>query len=166
MALTVEDGSLVSGADSYIALADARTYCTARGVSLSDDDTTAEVQLRQAFDYLELKRADYKGTKVDSAQLTQWPRTGVLIDGVEVDSVTIPTELKYAQVQYAVAVNSGLSLLPSADGTKFVKREKVGQLETEYSEAVAVSGIPIVRIAEKLLEPLLNRVGMLTVERA
>lgn len=166
MALTVEDGSLVSGADSYISLEDARTYCTARGLSLSDEDATAEIQLRRAFDYLEMKRASYKGSKVDSAQLTQWPRTGVIIEGVEVDSATIPTELKNAQIQYAVAINSGLDLLPSSAGTPFVVREKVGALETEYSNSLATSGIPIVRIAEQLLEPLLTSVGTLSTERA
>lgn len=166
MTLTVEDGSLVSGADSYISLADARSYCANRGIALSDDDSAAEIQLRRAFDYLELKRAYYKGTKVDPAQLTQWPRTGVVIEGAEIDTVTIPVELKYAQVQYAVAINSGLDLLPTASGDRFVTREKIGQIETEYSSSLATSGIPIVRIADQLLEPLLNTVGMLSVERA
>lgn len=166
MALTVEDGTLVDGADSYISLADAITYCTGRGVAISDDATTAEIQLRRAFDYLESLRSRYKGTKVDSAQLTQWPRAYVYIDGTEFSSALIPTELKYAQVQYAVAINSGLDLVPSADGAAFVKREKIGPLDTEYSESVATSGIPIIRIAESLLAPLLTDVGMLTVERA
>lgn len=42
MAIIVEDGTGVTGANSYISLADARTYATNRGFELSADDTIAE----------------------------------------------------------------------------------------------------------------------------
>lgn len=166
MTLNVEDGSLVTNADSYISLEAARTYAASRGVSLSSGDATAETQLRKAFDFVESYRDRFKGSKVSSSQMTQWPRVGVYIDNEYIDSVTIPNELKYAQVQIAAAIESGLDVNPTSDGTSFVKREKVGPIETEYSEAVATSGVPIVRRAEALLAPLLKSAGLLMTERA
>jgi hypothetical protein len=53
MALTVEDGSIVSGADSYISLVDARAILTSLGQNLNLDDTVAEQELRAACDYIE-----------------------------------------------------------------------------------------------------------------
>lgn len=154
MALVVEDGTGVSGADSYISLADARTYATSRGISISADDTTAEQQLRQGFDYLEAKRSQYQGAKTDSAQPAQWPRDGVYVDGVELATNLIPTELQYAQVQLAAAVDGGSDLNP-VGGSSFVTEEVVGPITTKYSEKVNTTGIPIVRAAETLLAPFL-----------
>lgn len=169
MALTVETGAGVAGADSYISLADARIYATSRGIALSVTDATAEVQLRNAFDYLETL-TDYKGQRVASDQATQWPRSGVFLfpgaDEVAIDE--IPLSLKYAQVQLAAAVNSGLDLQPTANGDPFIVRDKVGPIETQYSFTVSTSGVPIVRAASSLLSPLLNGGGsfLLSTERA
>ena len=44
--LIVEDGTVVAGANTYLSLVDARSMAVVEGVSLSDDDTTAEAQLR------------------------------------------------------------------------------------------------------------------------
>lgn len=164
--LVVEDGSLVDGADSYISLADARTYATKRGISVAADDTAADIQLRKAFDYLEAIGADYKGTKSDPAQLTQWPRKDVWVDDAELSYAVIPTVLKYAQVQLAAAIQGGINLTPTSDGSAFIVREKIGPIDTEFSEAINTSGVPIVRIADSLLAPLLRRTGLLTVARA
>lgn len=166
MALTVETGAIVPNADSYITLVDARTYAAARGITISATDGTAEIQLRKAFDYLESLRGSYKGVKVDTAQTAQWPRAYVTIDGIDLASNVIPTELKNAQVQLAAAVNSGIDIMPTSTGTAFIKREKVGPIDTEYSEVVSTSGVPIVRIVDALLAPLLNRQGVLATERA
>lgn len=164
--LVVEDGTLVANADSYISLADARAYAAKRGIAIQADDTKADVQLRRAFDYLESLRSSYKGKKADPAQLTQWPRKCVWVDDVELSSATIPTALMWAQVQYAAAINSGIDVMPTYDGSAFVKREKVGPIETEYSDVVSTSGTPTVRAAEALLAPLLNVTNYLKVERA
>lgn len=166
MALIVEDGTLVANADSYISLADAKTYAALRGISLSATDATADIQLRKAFDYLESLRSRYKGAKSDSAQLTQWPRKCVWVDGEELSSATIPTSLQYAQVQYAAAINSGVDLAPVSDGGAFITRETVGPITTEYSDKIGSSGVPTIRAADALLEPLMLDTGPLTVVRA
>lgn len=164
--LVVEDGSIVASCDSYITLADARVYAAKRGITIEADDTKADVQLRKAFDYLEAK--DYKGKKVDaSTQHGQWPRKCVWVDGVELLSSVIPDALQSAQVQLAAAINSGLDINPTRDNSSFVTRETVGPITTQYSEYIGTSGVPIVRVADDLLAPLLNEgSGLLTVTRA
>lgn len=164
--LVVEDGSLVANADSYISLANARAYAAKRGVTLDADDTKADVQLRRAFDYLESLGSRYKGKKSTSGQLTQWPRKCVWLDDEELSSAVIPVGLQYAQVQYAAAINAGIDIAPTSDGSPYIVREKVGPLETQYSDVVVASGVPTVRTADALLAPLLNSTGYLTVERA
>ena len=125
MALIVETGEIVENANSYVDLAYARAYATARGLALSDADDTLEAQLITAMDYLEALRSQYQGTKLGSLQ---WPRYGVFIDGVELASDTIPKELKDAQCRLAFEVSSGVDIMPTTSG-KYAKREKVGDLE-------------------------------------
>ena len=49
MALTVEDGTGLVGADSYVSVADCETYCDARGLTFSGAATAdKEAALRRA----------------------------------------------------------------------------------------------------------------------
>ena len=50
MALVIEDGSRVAGANSYVTLAEARAFASARGVTLSAVDATLEPFVIKAFD--------------------------------------------------------------------------------------------------------------------
>lgn len=166
MTITVEDGTNVAGANSYVTVAEAKTYATARGVTLPTPDSAIEPLILQAMDYLESLRSDYKGIKANQTQPLQWPRTGVTIDGYAIDSNVIPTELKNAEMQLVMDVANGLDPMAASDGSAFIVKEKVGPIETTYSEGVATSGMPILRRTEALLTPLLERQGLLTVERA
>lgn len=166
MTVTVEDGTGVAGANSYISLADAKTYAKDRGITLVDDDVKLEQYMNKAVDYLESLRSDYKGAKAVSTNALQWPRTGVTIDRVVIASTTIPNELKYAQVELMIAINGGTDIVPTATGDAFVTREKIGPIDTQYSEGVSTSGIPIVRKAEMYLAPLLRHGSTLATVRA
>lgn len=152
MDLIVETGAIVENANSYVDLAYARAYATARGLALSDVDDTLEAQLITAMDYLEALRSQYQGTKLGSLQ---WPRYGVFIDGVELASNTIPRELKDAQCRLAFEVSSGVDLMPTTFG-KFAKKEKVGDLEVEYSEGLSTSQQPSLTVVDNLLAQLMK----------
>lgn len=166
MTLIIETGAGVAGANSYVTLAEARTYASARGVTLTDFDDVLERYLILAVDYLEAQRENFKGTKTDATYALQWPRYGVILDGVELASNVIPVELKNAQIQIAMAANEGIDLMPTATGDAFITAEKVGPLETRYSQRLNTSGVPIVRKLEAVLEPLLRTTGLLTTVRA
>lgn len=147
MALVVEDGTAVSGADSYITLAAADTYFTNRRNDTWDfaSDAEKEVALRKAMDFMEQRWGNlYKGQrKYPETQLWSFPRSylydreGYAIEG-------IPTKLQYAQAEYAViALENDLWLTPETNETgQQVSRErnKIGPLETdtEYASGGAV----------------------------
>jgi hypothetical protein len=127
--ILVEDGSIVSGANSYVTTTELATFADERGVTISAAET--EDLLIKAMDYLE--NQNFKGLKVQRTQPLEWPRTDVRIDDVYwVNSDEIPQELKNAQMQIALSIDAGYS--PHRVLTRRVKREKVDELEIEYAD--------------------------------
>jgi hypothetical protein len=164
MALTIEDGSGVAGANSYVSVVNAQAWVTARGIIV----TMTEALLLKAMDYLESLRAEYQGTKTDSAQALQWPRAGVYIDGTLIDDDVIPTELIAAQCQLACDAYT-ISLLPSGDGREVVSESYAkGVVAKTYSPGSGGTARPKLRAADAFLAPLLNSAltgGFLTTVR-
>ena len=134
MTLIIEDGSIIANANSYVTLDEARTYATARGVTLPIADSDLEILLICAMDYLEAKRNDFQGAKsFPTTQELQWPRYGVKIDCVDFDSNSIPKELKNGQIAIAIEKHKGVELQPSKE-QGFIVSDKTGPLTTTYSE--------------------------------
>lgn len=145
MALIIEDGTGKEDATSYVTAAEARTYASARGVTLDADDAVVEPLLVQAMDYLEAQ--SYKGYRTfPDVQALSWPRTCVVIDRVRLPVSgpgSIPRQLKAAQMQLAIEASAGVDLMPTTDG-RVVKREKVDVIETEFmtNTDLGVVGLP------------------------
>src|SRR5882724_1128998 len=153
MALIIEDGSLVAGAESYVSAGDARAYALKRGITLSADDADIEVALVKSMDYLE-SFANYKGQKVETTQALSWPRQWVIIDtmfltgswfsewdtwgglvaGDFFPSDQIPPHLISAQCQLAIEVNNGVDLMPTILGGPFLTMDKVDVIESRFSD--------------------------------
>lgn len=136
MAIIVEDGSIVTGANSYVSEAELTAFASARNITLSGDYTTEQL-LIIASDYIE--SLNYKGMKVRSDQPLQWPRVDVVIDSYYFDSDEIPSQLKNGQMQVALSIDAGNS--PQQLSPRKTIREKVGDLEIEYaagSSSVAI----------------------------
>ncbi len=136
MALIVETGSGKSDSESYISVADATTYHTARGnaawAALATD-ALREAALRKATDFMrQVYRSRWQGYKVNEDQALDWPRYDVEVEGYAVDSDIVPTEVKNACAELALKA-SAAELNP--DLTQGVAREKVGQIEVEYDKA-------------------------------
>ena len=102
MAIIVEDGTIVAGANSYVSEAELTAYASARGVTLTGN---TEALLLNAMDYIE--SLSYIGTKVSSTQPLQWPRYNVVIDGYYFPNNEIPEILKSGLMQTAMAIDSG-----------------------------------------------------------
>lgn len=154
MGLTVEDGSIVAGANSYIDLAFARSYAADRGVALSADDVALTPWLIKACDYIETKSALFVGTVINVAQALSWPRQGVTYqDGSAFPINSIPVMLKAAQAQLVIEQFNGIDLIPTQDG-KFVVSESVDVLRTTYSEKIGTGGQPYMPLVDSLLSNL------------
>jgi hypothetical protein len=128
MALVVEDGSLVTGANSYITLAEFKTWADSRGIDYGTD-YTLEQNILRATDYFE--RLHFIGWKTNETQPLQWPRVEALIDGYYVDSTEIPKEVKVAIYEATVAQIQGNSQLNTQDRRTI--SETVGDISITYA---------------------------------
>lgn len=161
MALTVEDGTIVTNANTYVDVDDLRDYAAARGIALPTSDTECEILIIKAADYVESKRDRYQGVKSDSDQPMQFPRDGVFIDGFELSADEIPRELKYAQMQLACDAHT-TDIMPNRLVTTqgAVTKQKVGELEIAYANPTSPLSVPAFARADALLAPLYKRNGL------
>ena len=127
MALIVETGAGVAGANSYISLADAQAFLTSRGLNV----TLSEGQLLQAMDAMAL--LNWKGYKVNESFPLDWPRSGVVDrDGFTVGFDSIPAKLSTGQVWLAYHIASGAGL--NKPSKIAYKKERVeGAIDVEYA---------------------------------
>jgi len=163
MPLIVEDGTGVSGANSFVTLTEARDFATLRGIDLpvaGTGDAALTAFLVKGTDYL--KSFSYQGTQttVGEAYLP-WPRTGYYVDDLEFDVDTVPIGMKNALIQLAIEQNSGIVLHATATGFAVV-REKIGPIDTEYatpkgSYNAAKAVMPAVAA---YLKPYLTNIGI------
>ena len=161
MALIIEDGSVIAGAESFATVAELDTYATKRGVTNDGTETAKEQALRKASDYLFMLEEGLQGWRVDSTQELIYPRTDVVINGFSHDSGDIPNTLKNAQIEMALyELNTG-SLQPDGAG-KDAKVEEVGSLKVEYFETAGGAVIPLPTKALSYLRPLTNQTSGLS----
>lgn len=142
MALIVEDGSGVAGAESYASVIQASTYHTARGATAWDDVEDKEAALRKATDYmLQNYRLAWKGFRVDPEQALDWPRYECYIPGYRlgrhsgdflVPSNIVPNEVRNACIELALKVTVE-DLNP--DLTQQILSSTVGPISVTYSAA-------------------------------
>lgn len=136
MALIVEDGSIVSGADSYDTVAN----LDANVLKFFNETTTGatgakEAAARKATIFLD--RFNFVGMRRDGYdQPRAWPREFAYDEfNLAIPSTTVPQAIRDAQaVLYRAELASPGILHPSMNFSQRVKREKVGALETEYFE--------------------------------
>lgn len=162
MALILENGTGLVNSQTYATHTELQAYADARGITIQGSQTQLEHYLVNAMDYLESLRSRFQGSKVSANQALQFPRTGVTIDGIELESSVIPTLLKSAQMRAAIEVHNGIDLMPTQAG-QFAIEETVGPITTKYSEKIGVSAAPTILALEALLEPLFkasSSVGM------
>lgn len=132
MALIVENGTGVANANTYVSDAMFVDYAALRGITIPATSSAREPLLIKAMDYIEGFRDQFQGDKSSFLQALQWPRYAVYIDDYDIGSNVIPVELKNAQIESAILVNT-TALLKSGD-IKNVQKEKVDVLEISYYE--------------------------------
>lgn len=135
MALIVENGSIVVGAESYVTVVEADTYWTDRNNQDWDDaaDEAKEAALREAQQFLDATY-DWIGTRVLATQELDWPRW-VIYDRERraILHNEIPKYVKQAQMELALQALSG-RLLDSQERAGMVLSETVGPLAVTYSQ--------------------------------
>lgn len=142
MALIVEDGSNVTGADCYASLDDCIAYAVAvYGSSLNGNTADKEAAIRRAVNYLD--GIKWKGTRTNGrSQSLAWPRADMVdADGNDIANDEIPSELIKAQHELARAefISPGVLSPQLSQRDAAVTSEKVGEISVSYSDKVALS---------------------------
>jgi hypothetical protein len=158
MALIIEDGTVIAGANSFATVEEARAYTEARGVELPLDDAEVEHALVKAGDYLISYEQKLKGQRVQQAQTMVYPRFGVILYDTQFPSTGIPQQLKDAQIELATYAADGVVLRPVGAGRE-TRREEVGPIKLEYFEGGRSSIDPVFNAANDILKPLLSSAG-------
>lgn len=151
MAIIVEDGSNVPGANSYVSLAGARAILGDYGQDLDFNDELAEIQLLKAAKYIDSWRNLFLGNKVAQSQLMQWPRDNVYIDSWLFSNTSIPQELINAQVFAAYEEAQGNTLQGTYDNRSTSSEEVTGAVKVSYFETGSLDGKKIMdRVSDEL----------------
>ncbi len=123
MTLTVEDGSNVASADTYIDTAFVDAYASARGVSawalLGGAVKEQAIRIAQEFMFVEYSER-WKGSRANDDQALDWPREGVYDRaGQSIADNAIPADIQNAQAEYAIieATGGGLFFTPPVSAT-------------------------------------------------
>lgn len=169
--LTVEDGTIVTGADSFVTLVEADQFATANGIDpkLWADlaDPVREARIRSAAVYLlDERRLPYTGARMAWNQRLCWPRTGATSFGMAVPDGVIPDQVKSAQlwvtfVGYQAGLIGEQAMVAAVAGN--TKSESVGNLSASYfsgeemakGKALAEGQAPADLVG--ILYPLLDR---------
>ena len=123
MALIVETGACEAGSNTFISLADAEAYASARGLwtSATTDDAKT-VALLRAADYL--NTLQWKGVAVTWDRTMAWPRENVPQPGGATDTYgnpvllannIVPKAIPQAQTELAALIVAGTNPLAPAE---------------------------------------------------
>lgn len=162
MAIIVEDGTIVAGANSYVTETELENYAEDRGVTLGGDPA---VLLVAAADYLETFRNQYRGALVDRDQPLAWPRDGAVIEGFAWDDDEIPRQVLLAQMIVAVEIGAGEDPLNPPAALPVVKERVEGAVEVQYAAPVGFK-LSKTSKARALINALTQGAGYLRIIRA
>lgn len=133
-----ETGAVVSGANSYVTLAEAETIAETI-FSRAEWDAATDARKTEALIYaarLLDSSIQWRGYKTLTSNPMQWPRSYVPSNDSSLTYLAdniVPVEVQNAQVEAAIYLFRGDPTLSITEGG--VKREKVDVIEVEYFEA-------------------------------
>ena len=148
MALIVESGIIVAGANAYASIASADSYHADRGNAWTGTTAQKTAALLAATAYLDGKyRNRWKGARVQPlVQLLEWPRAGVQVEGFAgflYPYTTIPPEIVAATCELALRALTAPLAPDIAPGDRLV-RKKIDVIEKEFAPSDFQTSYPVV----------------------
>jgi hypothetical protein len=136
--LTVEDGTNIPGANSYVSIEEADEYLTIRpNYSSWEDVEDQDFYLIWATQLLD-QRAKFSGVKTFNDSALRWPRVGACDrDGLPVGGGEIPEGLRQATIEIAYYLSLNATKdpsLPDSSNASGIKRIKADVVEIEYQD--------------------------------
>jgi hypothetical protein len=153
--VVVEDGTGLTAANSYVSLSDCNTYHSDRGnTSWTGEDADKEAALIRSTQYLDHHyRSQFIGYRYSEEQALEWPRYDAEDDNGYYVDMEIPHELKHAICELALRALIG-ELLEDQDRGGAVRRVRIAEIETEYSESAPAG--TVYRFVDEILGRLLS----------
>ena len=155
MAIIVETGTIVAGADSYVSLTGARVIASAIGLTLPVADADAEVALRKGRLYVDGYEPQFSGQRVSQTQPLAWPRQSAVLYGYYWPSSTIPPAVIDAQVMAASAIAGGANPWAVDDGKAVASEAVEGAVSISYHYNGKTGASVRLTQADQALQPLL-----------
>ena len=163
--LIIEDGTVVTNADSYRTLADARTYATNYGLTLDADDTLAMVQMRQAYVWLtNYYEQRLQGSRVGGAQTGMLPRDYMYAHKTDYANA-VPTQFADAQVVMAHHINSGADVNQIKTEQDLASFSVDGAYSETYKDGSSANLRPSAPAITDMLKPFMVNNGARSVYR-
>jgi hypothetical protein len=134
MALVIEDGSIVAGADSFSTRAEFIAYAISRGITVADD-AAADAKLVVAYDFINGIESRLQGWLVSIDQTGAYPRHGIYLQGFSVLSTQIPKQAKQYQLSLALDQVAGIDIFnPPQSGSTPIRINRVeGVVTREFA---------------------------------
>ena len=155
--LVIEDGTIVTGANSFATDAEFKAYANIRNFDVPATQPDREALLILAMDYLFSKEGEMKGSRINAVQGLMYPRRGVCAYNFNVASDAIPTSLKNAQMELAAQSNE-TSLLVSGTNQNVASISLDGVISESYFSGGSWEQVRTDR-ADAYLDPLLVNNG-------
>lgn len=156
MALIVEDGTIVTDANTWVTDAEFQAYASMNGVTLPTLISEREVLLFAGVKGVTAKENKLKGCRVSSTQELPYPRVGSDVNGFAVPATSIHKNVKKSQMELALqALNSDIFV---SGQTQNIASEKLGELQVDYFSGGS-SAIIRTDSADVFLKPLMKYNG-------
>lgn len=140
MSLIIEDGSGKADADSFATAAELAQFAVDYGFTVPAGTADQEALLRRAG--VEMWRFQWVGNQFHDEQGLPWPRYYTIRRGFMADGVSLPRAIKLGQMALACEIHQDDIDKPE-ERKGAVKREKVGPIDTEFSEITGYKAKPV-----------------------
>jgi hypothetical protein len=155
-AISLETGTGSTTANSYISVANYKTYRDDRYAATdpAPSDNTIITYIYRAMSYFE--SLNFKGHKHTEDQALQFPRGDLVIDGYGIDNDTIPVEVLEAMYELTFAYEQGFA--PDAPVSRETIAESVGGVSVTYKNSSAHQTLTpaVTNALRKLVKPSLS----------
>jgi hypothetical protein len=149
--LVIEDGTVVTDANSLATDEEFKTYANLRCMTVPATQPAREALLILAMDYIFSVEHKLSGCRTSELQELPEPRIGACVNYREIDSDEIPLYAKRAQMELALQAQTSPLLVNAS--IQNIAKEKLGDLEVEYFNGGTWSQVQTGR-ADAFLNPL------------
>ena len=144
MALTIEDGTIVAGANSYVTDSEYVAWATLNQFTLSDA-TNRETAAVKAFNLIVTDyEENLKGHRASKAQTGSFPRKLLSARGFAIASNEIPNDIKNAQMMLMTNIIDGAvtnNFTTKSESGQLTSMEVVGVYKETYRSADSANSV-------------------------